>query len=180
METCHRLALERIFVIQGFSFFRELAAECIKCKIKRKKFLEISMGPISNHQLNIAPPFYACQVDIFGPLTVYAPGASKDLRGRPAKACKVWVLVFACPVTRLVNCQVIELSDHNGIIDGITRLAADVGFPKYLVIDQDSAVLKEMLKLIYEICSTRFTRRMEFYSLPVLWVDTMFTDTLRE
>ena len=81
-------------------------------------------------------------MDIFGPLTVYAPGASKDLRGRPAKACKVWVLVFACPVTRLVNCQVIELSDHSGVIDGITRLAADVGFPKYLMIDQDSAILK--------------------------------------
>ena len=89
METCHRLALERIFVIQGFSVLRELAAECIKCKIKRRKFLEMSMEPISNHQLNIVPPFYACQVDIFGPLTVYAPGASKDLRGRPAKACKV-------------------------------------------------------------------------------------------
>ena len=142
METCHRLALERVFIIQGFSLFRELAAECIKCKIKRRKFLEISMGPIGDHQLNIAPPFNACQVDIFGPLSVYAPGASKDLRGRPAKACKVWVLVFACPVTRLVNCQVIELSDHSGVIDGITRLAADVGFPKYLMIDQDSAILK--------------------------------------
>ena len=35
METCHRLALERVFIIQGFSLFRELAAECIKCKIKR-------------------------------------------------------------------------------------------------------------------------------------------------
>ena len=81
-------------------------------------------------------------MDIFGPLTVYTPGASKDLRGRPAKACKVWVLVFACPVSRLVNCQVIELSDHSGVIDGITRLAADVGFPKYLMIDQDSAILK--------------------------------------
>ena len=34
------------------------------------------------------------------------------------------------------------VSDHSGILDGITRLAADVGFPKYLMIDQDSAVLK--------------------------------------
>ena len=34
METCHRLALEQIFIIQGFSLFKELAAECIKCKIR--------------------------------------------------------------------------------------------------------------------------------------------------
>ena len=73
---------------------------------------------------------------------MYAPGASKDLRGRPAKACKVWCLVFACPVTRLINCQVVELSDHSGILDGITRLAAEVGFPKYLMIDQDGATMK--------------------------------------
>ena len=142
LETCNRLALERVYIVQGISLFRELASECIRCKIKRKRFLEMSMGPVGEHHFNIAPPFYACQTDLFGPVTVYAPGASRELRGRPAKACKVWGLVFACPVTRLINCQVIELSDHSGILDGITRLAAEVGFPKYLMIDQDSAVLK--------------------------------------
>ena len=142
METCNRLALERFYIIQGPSLFRELAVECIKCKIKRRKFLEVSMGPVGNHTLNIAPPFYSCEADLFGPVTVYAPGASRDLRGRPAKACKVWVLVFTCPVSRLVNCQVVELSDHSGILDGLTRLAAEVGFPKFLMIDQDGAVMK--------------------------------------
>ena len=142
METCNRLALERFHIIQGPSLFREIGTECIRCKIRRRKFLEVSMGPVGNHLLNIAPPFYCCQADLFGPVTVYAPGASKDLRGRPAKACKVWTLVFACPVTRLINCQVVELSDHSGILDGLTRLAAEVGFPKFLMVDQDSAIMK--------------------------------------
>ena len=142
LETCNRLALERIHIIQGIALFREISAECIKCKIKRRRFLEMSMGPVGEHHLNIAPPFYACQADLFGPVTVYAPGASRDLRGRPAKSCKVWSLVFACPVTRLVNCQVIELSDHSGVLDGITRLAAEVGYPKYLMVDQDGPVMK--------------------------------------
>ena len=102
----------------------------------------MSMGPVGEHHFNIAPPFYACQADLFGPVTVYAPGAPRDLRGRPAKACKVWSLVFACPVTRLINCQVVELSDHSGILDGITRLAAEVGYPKYLMIDQDGPIMK--------------------------------------
>ena len=144
LETCNRLSLERVFILQGVSLFREISNECIKCKIKRRRFLEISMGPVGEHNLTIAPPFYACQADLYGPVQVYAPGAQKDLRGRPAKTCKVWSLVFACPVTRLVNCQVVETSDHSGIIDGITRLAAEVGFPKYFMVDQDSAVMKTL------------------------------------
>ena len=105
LETCNRLSLERVFILQGVSLYREISEECIKCKIKRRKFLKMSMGPIGEHNLTIAPPFYACQADLYGPVMVYAPGAQKDLRGRPAAACKVWSLVFACPVTRLINCQ---------------------------------------------------------------------------
>ena len=83
------------------------------------------MGPIGPHNLTISPPFYSCQADLFGLLTVCALGASKDLRGRPAKACNVWILVFACPVTLLINCQEVEVSDYGGILDGITRLATE-------------------------------------------------------
>ena len=144
LETCNRLSLERVFIIQGVSLYREISAECITCKIKRKRFLEMSMGPIGQHNLTIAPPFYACQADLFGPVMVYAPGAHKDLRGRPANACKVWSIVFTCPVTRLINCQVIEKSDHSGIVDGVLRLAAEVGFPKYFMVDQDGPLMKAL------------------------------------
>ena len=144
LETCNRLSLERVYILQGLSLYREIAAECIKCRIKRRRFLEMSMGPIGQHNLTIAPPFYSCQADLFGPVSVYAPGAQKDLRGRPAKSCKVWSIVFVCPVTRLINCQVIEKSDHSGVIDGITRLAAEVGFPKHFMVDQDSSVMKAL------------------------------------
>ena len=144
MEMCHRLCLERVHILQGFSLLRELALECPMCKIKRKRFLEVSTGPAGEHQFTIAPPMYACQADLFGPVIVYAPGYSKDLRGRPARACKVWVMVFVCPVTRLVSCQVIEKSDNSGMIDGVTRLASDYGFPKYLMVDQDGAIMKAL------------------------------------
>ena len=144
METCSRLCLERVHILQGFALFRELSHECATCKISRKKFLEISTGPVGEHQLTIAPPMYACQADMFGPVTVYVPGYSKVSRGRPALASQVWVLVFVCPVTRLVSCQVIEKSDHSGVIDGVTRLAADFGFPKYLMVDKDDAIMKAL------------------------------------
>ena len=150
LESCNRLCLERVHIIQGFSLHKELSLECAKCCIKRKKFLEVSTGPAGEHQLTIAPPMFACQADLFGPLSVYVPGFSKQTRNRPTLSSQVWVIVFACPVTRLVNCQVIEKSDASAIIDGVTRLAADYGFPKYLMIDKDSAVMKALREA--EVC----------------------------
>ena len=150
LESCNRLCLERVHIIQGFSLHKELSLECATCCIKRKKFLEVSTGPVGEHHLTIAPPMFACQADLFGPLSVYVPGFSKQTRNRPALSSQVWVIVFACPVTRLVNCQVIEKSDAGAIIDGVTRLAADYGFPKYLMIDKDSAVMKALREA--EVC----------------------------
>ena len=51
---------------------------------------------------------------------------------------------FITPVTRLGNCQVIETSDHSEIIDGIIRLVTEVGYPKYFMVVQDSAVMKAL------------------------------------
>ena len=146
METCNRTCLERVHILQGFSLMRELALECITCKIKRKKFLEVAIGPAGEHQLTIAPPMYACQADLFGPISVFVPGFSstRDLRGRPADQVKVWVMTFVCPVTRLVSCQVIETSDNSGMMSGMVRLGADYGWPKYLMVDKDSALLKAL------------------------------------
>ena len=79
------------------------------------------MGPVSDHQLRVCPPFWATQADIFGPIQVYVPGFEKNTRGRNALAAKCWVLTFVCPVTRLTNLQVIEKSNHVGIVDRITR-----------------------------------------------------------
>ena len=137
--------------MQGFAIFRELSHECATCKIRRRNFLEMSTGPVGEHQFTIAPAMYACQADLFGPVTVYVPGYSKVLRGRPAMASQVWVMVFVCPVTRLVSCQVIEKSDNSGIVDGVTRLAADFGFPKYLMVDQDDAIMKALRESVVNL-----------------------------
>ena len=146
METCNRTCLERVHILQGFSLMRELSLECIRCKMKRRKFLEMSIGPAGEHQLTIAPPMYACQADLFGPINVFVPGFSSNmgLRGRPAEQVKVWVMTFVCPVTRLVSCQVIETSDNSGMMSGVIRLGADYGWPKHLMVDQDSALMKAL------------------------------------
>ena len=122
LETCHRLCLERVHILQSYSLFKEISMECAKCRIKRKKFLEVSTGPIGDHQLTIAPAFYASQADLFGPISVFVPGYERQTRNRSALTSKVWVMVFTCPVTRLV-----AKSSKNQIQVESSRVLHDLG-----------------------------------------------------
>ena len=142
IETCNRFSLQHCLIMQGMSLYKELSDDCLRCAKKRKKYLEASMGPISDNQLLIAPPFWCCQVDLFGPLFCYVPGQERALRGKAAAPVKTWILTSVCEVTKLVNCQVIEKSDASGVLDGITRLGCEVGLPSLMLDDQGSNLIK--------------------------------------
>ena len=142
IESCNRFSLQNCSIMQGMSLYRELAEDCMWCTRKRKKMLEVSMGPISDHQLAIAPPFWCAQVDLFGPLFCYVPGYERKTRNTAPAQVKTWILTTVCEVTKLVNCQVIEKSDSSGILDGMTRLGCEVGIPSILLCDQGSNLMK--------------------------------------
>ena len=144
METHNRISLEHVHIMQGMSLYRELSQECIRCNMRRKKFLEVRMGGVKPEQLIVAPPFWTCQIDLFGPYRTFVPGHEKQTRNKQMLECQVWVLAVVCPTTRLVNLQVVEKSDAGGIICGITRLACEGGMPKYMFIDQDSAIISAL------------------------------------
>ena len=129
--------------------------------MKRKHFIEVTMGPASQHQLTVAPPMWAAQVDLFGPCVVYVPGYERETRGRKALATEVHVMVFACPATRLVNLQVIEGKDVSCILDGITRLSCEIGIPKYLLIDDDKAITKVLREVDVDILDLKYQLHKE-------------------
>ena len=161
METCSRKSLEKVHILQGPALYREIGEECIICKKKRKHFIEVSMGPVSQHQLTVSPPMWAAQLDLFGPCTVYVPGYERETRGRKSLATEVYVMVFACPSTRLVNLQVIEGKNSGCIIDGITRLSCEIGIPKYLMIDDDDGIQLALRELDVDIRDLRFQLHRE-------------------
>ena len=139
VETCSRMSLENVSILQTHSLFKEISEDCILCKQKRKKFLEVEMGPISGSQLTLAPPFWTCQVDLFGPITVVVPGFERETRNRKVLEAKCWVMAVVCPTTRLVNLQTMESSKAAGWLDAFTRLGCEVGYPRHVYCDQDSA-----------------------------------------
>ena len=59
-ETCYRCSLGHCHIIQGMGLFKEINEDCVRCKQMRKKFIEVSMGGISDLQLYIAPLFWVC------------------------------------------------------------------------------------------------------------------------
>ena len=122
--------------------FREIGEECAKCAMIRKKFIDVVMGPVSDHQLTISPPFYAAYCDLDGPYTVYVPGFERETRARKTMSTKAWIMSFACPVTKLVNLQVIESKSADGVLEGLTRLGCECGFPKFVLLDQESSFMK--------------------------------------
>ena len=62
--------------------FREIGDDCVHSAMKRKKFIEASMGPIADDQLTVGPAFYVRMADIFGPCQVFVPGHAMKTRHR--------------------------------------------------------------------------------------------------
>ena len=142
-ETCYRDSLNFCFIIQGMGLFRELGEECVSCAKLRKRYINVEMGPISDEQLVIAPPFWVTMMDMFGPCYVYVPGHSMYTRSKKVIEVKVWVLVFACPTTKMVNLQVIEGKSADAVVEGVTRLCCEQGgVPSFVLVDQDSSIVK--------------------------------------
>ena len=139
VESCNRLSLENVSIIQGATLYKELGDNCIRCKIKRKKFLEVAMGPVSDSQLTLAPPCWMIQVDLFGPIMVKVPGFERQTRNRRVLEAECHIMTAVCPTTRLVNLQVLETTKSAGWIDAFTRLSCEVGVPSHVFMDQDSA-----------------------------------------
>ena len=132
------------------------------------------MGPISDDQLRVCPPFWATQADLFGPVQVFVPGFTKNTRNRKVLEAKCWVMVFVCPVTRLTNIQVIEKSDNSGMVDGLTRLSCEVGVPKFVVLDEDSALVKAMQDVEVDLIDTQLQMHTEY---GIEWQQSLDCDT---
>ena len=70
-------------------------------------------------------------------------------------------MVFVCPVSRLVNLQVIEGRDAGAILQGVTRMSCDMGIPNYFLIDDDQAIRKALRDLEVDIRDLKYMLHKE-------------------
>ena len=52
---------------------------------------------------------------MFAPFHVYVPGFERNTRNKNVLEAKCCVIAVVCPVTRLINLEIIEKSDHNSL-----------------------------------------------------------------
>ena len=120
-------------------------------------------GAVSTHNLNVAPPFYVCQTDICGPFKAF------DLCIK-RKTIKIWLIVFCCATTSTTSIKVMEDYGTESFILAFIRFACDAGYPKMLLVDEGSQLIKgcETMKLSFLDMKNKLHREMsvEFWVCP--------------
>ena len=122
------------------------------------------MGPISNHQLRIAPSFYVSQVDLAGPFKAWSPHNKRT-------TIKIYLTVFCCAATMTCVIKVMEDYTTGAFVEAFIRFSCDYGYPKLLLIDEGSQLVKgcESMDLNFRDIRNKLfiSSNVQFESCPV-------------
>ena len=164
VETTLRYTLLYCYILEGRELVRTMAKACERCRFLRKKTIEVAMGPVSEHQLRIAPAFYVTQVDIAGPFKAYSLVHKKS-------SIKVYISVFCCAATGTVSLKVMGDYTTGAFVETFVRLSCEVGFPKLLLTDEGSQLLKgcQTMKFNFRDIRSRLflDSQVQFEACPV-------------
>ena len=90
------------------------------------------MARTSPLKLTLAPAFFSAQVDIAGPFYAIVRRTS----------IKVWALVLVCISTTATSITAMECYDTKSFVKALLRHSARYGYPKYLLPDHGSQLVK--------------------------------------
>ena len=149
VESVWRYVLKLMYVIDGRSLVRKFRESCQRCRYVMKKALNVSMGPVSNDNLMIAPAYYVCQADLAGPFTAYSYHNRRT-------TIKVWMVVFCCSTTTATNIKVMERYDTSSFLQAFMRFCCEVGYPKRVLIDEGGQLVKGCESVRLDIQDLKF------------------------
>ena len=152
-ETVHRMSLQFVRIIGGRELCKLIRKECIYCQKLLLRYVKQIMGPLSDHQLSVSPIFFFTYADIWGPLRAFVPGYQRATRAG-SKSYDVYILVFGCASTGMVNCQVLEGGKNTScVVEAMNRFFSEVCVPKIFHIDKDGALMKAVSEGQIEVLS---------------------------
>ena len=130
-----RESLDYAYVIGGRDLAIEVRKACVKCRRYKQELVEVQMGGMHKTMLTIAPAWYNCQIDLFGPMI-----ASCEHNHR--SSVKVWGVIFKCPATGAVAVHVMARYNTLAFVKAYTRFSARYGHPNTIYIDEGSQLVK--------------------------------------
>ena len=138
------------YIVEGWELVKKIKRNCERCRYLAKPTIEISMGPISKHNLTIAPPFYVTQVDLTGPYKAYTPH-NKRLN----KTIKIYLAVFVCSTTGTTSIKMMHDYGTKSFIQAFIHVSCEVGYPKILLTDEGSQLLKACKTMVFDFHDTK-------------------------
>ena len=164
VETVLRYVTKQAFILEGREQVKIIRKNCERCRYLLKRTVEVFMGPVSNHNINIAPAFYVSQIDLAGPFLSYSPHNKRT-------TVKIWYLVVCCTTTSTINIKVMEDYSTSGFIQAFMRLSCEVGYPKIPLPDEGSQLVSRCknMKISYQDLKGKLHKDMgiSFEKCPV-------------
>ena len=164
IETTLRYVLKKCHIIEGRILMKIIKKSCHRCRYLSKRTIEMAMGPVSRFNMTIAPAFYYTQLDLSGPYLSYSPQHKRT-------TVKIWLVVFCCCSTCAVKIKVMDDYSTTGFIQAVTRFAADHGFPKRIICDEGSQLVKGCKEMKIDTINVQHQlsreSRIDFQTCPV-------------
>ena len=154
VESTWRYVLKCMYIIDGRALVKKFRESCQRCRYLMKKALNVSMGPISNDNIMIAPAYYVCQGDLVGPFTAYSYHNKRT-------TIKIWMVVFCCSTTTATNIKVMERYDTSSFLQAFMRFSCEVGYPKRVLIDDGGQLVKGTDSVRLDIQDIKFQLHKE-------------------
>ena len=143
------------YIIGEHGLMVSIKEGCKRCRFLNLKSIEVAMGPVQDVNLCIAPAFYACQIDIFGPFRCFSIANKRA-------TLKIWFLIFCCCTTGAISIQAMEDYSTTSFIQGFVRFSCRYGYPRHLLPDSGSQLIKGCEDMQYSYVDSRQVLSVEY------------------
>ena len=164
VKTVWRYVIKTGFIIFGKDLVKKIKTQCERCRYLRRKAIDVEMGSISKHSITIAPAFYVTQADICGPFKAYSLHHKRT-------TIKIWLIVYCCISALTANIKVMDDYSAQAFIQAFIRFFCEVGYPRCIVIDEGSQLIKgcDNIRISFADIKGKFRQdvMLDFTTFPV-------------
>ena len=123
------------FILKGRDLTNEITAACTYCRRYKAKIMDVEMGKVHPSRLTIAPAFYSCVVDCFGPYTAHCEHNHRS-------SIDVWGIIFKDPASSAIAVYAMPRSDTSAVLQAYNRHSFRYGHPAKIFIDGGTQLIK--------------------------------------